>query len=627
VKAQLQSALLVLPGLVLVLGIATAVYWPGLAGQFMLDDGANIVIPYIPRPDREALIYLLTHNGSGLLGRSVSILSFVVTGLQYDLDPWGYKFHNLMLHLLNGVLLFRLLLVLLPRLDARLSASRVLLVAAAGAALWLLHPLQVSTVLYAVQRMTQLAALFTLLALLAWLKARLDPDRGWRQLLFGWVLFPVCGVLAVLSKESGALLPFYLLLIEALALRPTRRELQTDRRSAALLMMFVVLPLVAGLLLAANLGTFADYTGRSFTLPERLLTQVHVLFFYIRLILLPRISQMSLFHDDYPIQSQLDIATLALLALLAGLVWLAWRLRSRAPLLAFGLGWFLVSHLLESTLIPLEMVFEHRNYLALAGLLLPVVHAMVSLPLSGALRLLAPMIIPVLVFMTATRTAEWGNHELFTRIASVEHPGSVRAQNNFVNLLAARGEYPAAVEELRKLSATRREAGVYLHLLLLQCGLGIQDEEALAGVTELLGAQRASVYTLNGLQSLVNNVVEARCQELTLQQVEALVLAALDYPVNADNTTIQSSLLRLRGILAFAQGRYARGYAWYMTAHELTDDTALLHELVKYQLTYKRIEDATETFVLVEQSNASRFGIDNWRVRQLRAELEQARGT
>src|SRR5688572_33481549 len=111
---QIKQALLVLLGLVLALVATASLYWSGLAGSFQLDDGANIVIAYIRDPDWYGVLYTITHNGSGVLGRSVSMLSFVLTGLQYDLDPWGYKFHNLMLHLVNGVLLFQLLLKLLP---------------------------------------------------------------------------------------------------------------------------------------------------------------------------------------------------------------------------------------------------------------------------------------------------------------------------------------------------------------------------------------------------------------------------------------------------------------------------------------------------------------------------------
>src|SRR5690606_37371384 len=101
---QKQTGVLFLLALVACLGLAVFVYWGGLSGPFMVDDGPNIENGFIPNPDWDAIVYTVTHNGSGMLGRSVSMLSFVLSGLQYGLDPYGFKLHNLLLHLLNGVL-------------------------------------------------------------------------------------------------------------------------------------------------------------------------------------------------------------------------------------------------------------------------------------------------------------------------------------------------------------------------------------------------------------------------------------------------------------------------------------------------------------------------------------------
>ena len=118
--------------------------------------------------------------------------------------------------------------------------------------------------------------------------------------------------------------------------------------------------LAAGLiyaLLPAGKWLWAGYELRSFTLLERLLTEARVLWFYLGLIVLPRFEAFGLYHDDISLSTGLLMpwTTLPALLGLAGLVGIAWHVRNRAPLLAFGIAWFLIGHSLESTVLPLEI--------------------------------------------------------------------------------------------------------------------------------------------------------------------------------------------------------------------------------------------------------------------------------
>lgn len=624
---RLKTALWLLACMIACLLLVAFVYWSGLAGEFMLDDGANIIYPYIDNPGWRATLYIVTHNGSGMLGRSVSILSFVLTGLQYGLEPWGYKYHNLLLHLLNGVLLFYLLLQILPVLDRQLEKNRVLLVAGITTTLWLLHPLQASTVLYAVQRMTQLSAFFTLLALLAYVKARLSEVNTWRFHGFGWVLFPLFTGLALLSKENGALIPVYALALEFLVFRPTVPELRANRRLALFVGVFVAVPLLLGAaLLIFGFDSLINYNGRSFSLQERLLTEVHVLFFYMRLIFLPRLRDMSLFHDDYAIVSTLGPVTIVLMGVLLLMLVAIWRLRRSWPVVAFGLAWFLISHLLESTVFPLELVFEHRNYLALAGLLLIPGYAVFKLDQTRMLRWLCPLVIAGLSLMTSVRAAEWGEPEVFYRVARTEHPGSPRALNNYLNFLISRSRYGEAMELLEKqVELTPDQPGAWLHLQVVLCGRGTRSEEGLQKVRESFGQRPVSVYGLNGLQSLMNSVVEDRCPVVSLEEVEVMIDDALAYIADHPHPANQAYLLRMRGIVAFRNGYYAQGYAYFRMAHELSGEIDLLAELARYQLQMGNLRDAEETLILIEQQNAERFGIDQYQLDLAREMVEEAR--
>ena len=117
---------------------------------------------------------------------------------------------------------------------------------------------------------------------------------------------------------------------------------------------------------------WAGYDLRSFTLFERLLTEGRVLWFYLGLIVFPQLEHLGLYHDDIAISTGLFTpwTTLPALVGLAWLAFLSWWTRTRAPLVSFGIAWFLIGHAMESTVLPLEIAHEHRNYLPLLGILL-----------------------------------------------------------------------------------------------------------------------------------------------------------------------------------------------------------------------------------------------------------------
>ncbi len=286
-----------------------------------------------------------------------------------------------------------------------------------------------------------------------------------------------------MSKETGVLIPVYVLLFEVLVYRTTVQQLRQNKHLALWLGVFVLLPLLVGMIgMVVFFEDIANYSNRSFTLVERLLTQLHVVAYYARMILSPRLSGMGLYQDDFPLTTGVDVVTallfLLLLAVLAGI----WVLRKRQPVLAFGLGFFLISHLLESTFIPLELVFEHRNYLAAAGLLLPPVYYLMAPPLPELknLRWLAVPLLAMLVFMTFGRVKEWNSQAMLINIAVQEHPASVRARTDYANLLLDAGRTDEAIAQLEVAhELDPADAGPVMHVLYLRCLQGRRD----AGLT------------------------------------------------------------------------------------------------------------------------------------------------
>ncbi|MGZ8200600.1 MAG: hypothetical protein ACXWUC_07415, partial [Methylosarcina sp.] len=202
--------------------IAAAVYWPGLYGPFFFDDYINITLPEgirLKSLTLDSIRHTMASSSSGPLGRPISQLSFALNYYFSELAPFPYKLTNLAIHGINGILIHAIALLLLTATRLKDSQENTRLIAAFIAAAWLLHPIQLTSVLYAVQRMTSLSTLFLLIAVLLHIRARQHPSPerwGIAYLLLAWLVF---WPLSVFSKESGLLFIGFIFIYEAIIQR------------------------------------------------------------------------------------------------------------------------------------------------------------------------------------------------------------------------------------------------------------------------------------------------------------------------------------------------------------------------------------------------------------------------
>ncbi len=297
------------------------------------------------------------------------VLPNISFGLNYYFgrgDVRGYHLVNVVIHIANALLLYALFIRLLSLNNTlSLPGPPVSEVAFFAALIWALHPLQTNGVTYLVQRMTSMAALFYLASLLAYLAARTSPGGPGRRLVLFATAFS-CGILALLSKETSVLLPFMILACELFFLRRAEGGAGRGRLVTGLVLALFLLGLAAWLYTGPDLVEHLRrvYEQREFTLVERLLTQSRVIFYYLGLIVLPLPSRLNLNHD-FPLSRALTDPPQTLLAL-AGILLLCVLivgLYRNHRLWSFALLWFLANLLLESTVIPLEIIYEHRLYL------------------------------------------------------------------------------------------------------------------------------------------------------------------------------------------------------------------------------------------------------------------------
>lgn len=451
-----------------ILGTTILAFKPGLAGPFLFDDPSNIVGPMTAWLEGQSNWHeFVFGNRSGMLGRTLSMLTFALNGATTGLDVVPFKATNLAIHLLCGSVLFLLLRRLL-RHDRQLSSATGT-VACLITAIWLIHPIQVSTVLYVVQRMAQLSTLFMLLALYAYVVGReaLQAGRtrhGWSML---FVALPACTLLAALSKENGVLVPLLCAVVEFTYFPTMHGASPANTRSRAPIWLFfgifLALPTtLACVALAIHPTRLLDYDGRLFTLWERVLTQPHVLMDYVGALLLPRGASLGVYTDDFPISHGLLDPPATLWAIVGLATWIAASvlLRRRIPAFFAGTGLFLCGHAMESTILPLEMYFEHRNYFPSIGIFLAVAGLLANALALAAdqlrskrtlilLRGGAMAIVLCLATATAIRSETWSTWAGIAEQGVQQHPTSRRAHLDKISILLTLGKTDEAREVLR----------------------------------------------------------------------------------------------------------------------------------------------------------------------------------
>lgn len=422
----------------LLLCLTAAVYWLGLHGDFIFDDYPNIVTNarvHLQSLNWPSLWKALKGYEPGQIGRPLATLSFALDYYAAGKAPYLYKLTSLGVHLINTALVF-LLVTRLLRTPSAGTWSRY--VPWAIALLWAVHPLQVSTVLYVVQRMEMLALTFILAGLLTYLHARtaaISEKAQWAWLLASAAL----AALGLLGKETAALFPCFTLALELTLLgfrapAPTRRLLRWGYGAGLAIGLLVFVIWVLPTYLAPH-----AFDGRNFTVGERLLTQLRVLPMYIGQVLLPLPGSMHFYYDNYPVSTGLlsPPSTLFGGLFLAALLAMACAVRRGMPVFSLGIFWFFAAHLLTSNVFNLELVFEHRNYFAVLGILLAAADLLRRIPAPEGSQIKALVVAAVIVAfggMGILRSAIWGDPLHIAMDLVSKNPGSPRAASDLATL-------------------------------------------------------------------------------------------------------------------------------------------------------------------------------------------------
>lgn len=605
----------------LCLAVAALALWgylPGLHGDFLFDDFANLPAlgNYGHVTSWDVFWRYITSGEADPTGRPIALLSFLLDARDWPAQAYPFKRTNVAIHLANGMLLG----LLLYRLGCSVSepsgpehqpetGARLALAGALSAALWLLHPLFVSTTLYIVQREAMLPATFTFLGLLLWLDGR---SRLWRgQIARGLACMAAglvgCTVLAMLSKANGILLPSLALAVEYTLMRPTdtsrygleptgqthARVRRLNNWALALLAWPTAVAVVAYLVWQGWTGWHAGASAlRPWTLPQRLLTEPRVLFDYLTLLWMPRPFTPGVFNDHILASHSLLQPPSTVLALL-GLFLLAtvtWRLRRRWPAFALAVCFYFVGQVLESSTVALELFFEHRNYLPSALMFWPlalwlcgisirlpaknaspalrVVYVAASTPADQAKAALALVLLGGLAVMTHARATVWGNSRDQALLWATLNPASPRAQAYAAQAEMAAGEPLVAARRLQvALDQAPDDVQLALNLLAARCQAGHLDAATLETASRALASSRDSGSLLaNWFQRVIAEVPHPACPELGADAVRTLLQAARANPLLTRSPGRRQDLLSLQGQVDLVSGDAAGALVQFKAA-------------------------------------------------------------
>lgn len=521
------------------------IYAPGLSGGFWLDDYGSL-------PD---LFESVDANGywegvfggyTGPLGRPLSLLTFAWQHASWA-NPHDFLLFNIVLHILNAGLVFLLCYTLLLRVvpSSEVAPWHRFVLALSACLFWALSPLLVSTVLYVVQRMVLLSSFFVLLACLCFCWGhyllRLGKDRVAISIfILGCGGF---GVLGLLAKESAFLLVVYLLAIKYLYDQTDKPQHWFYRLVIPWALWFACLLFCAYVLVKLQ-GAFAStYHWREFDLTERLLTESRIVWQYLAQLFLPKASYLGLFHDDFAISRSIfnPITTLwSILGwlLVVGIFILACLKRER--LLVFSLAWFIGGHLMESTIIPLELYFEHRNYLPAVGLWFTlVVYARKLFGLIEASVIKRVLLLGLAAYgifiggMTYYLSSLWGKPAELSVIYAAERQGSLRARALMVDLYQQMGAVDKAYNYLDEIEHDfPKELAPRIIKIQFSCLHTSQYSDgvdsALIEFAKKAEFSHGTLLSINGL--IEGGLWQGQCQYYTVDDLVELLKALLQNP-------------------------------------------------------------------------------------------------
>ena len=481
--------------------VVILIYTDTLTTPFIFDDLNNIHNnPHIRVPSLSLKNLAWAGFHSPETRRPVANISFALNYYFSGYNLVSYHVVNILIHAASGIFLFLLAKATLKTPALRTRYEKYGWIPFLTAFIWMVHPLQTQSVAYIVQRMNSLATMFYVLSMLFYVKFRMS-----KALRARWPLFAGCVITAFLAfgtKEITATLPLFIILYEWYFFQELSAQ-WAKRNFLVLGGIFLLFIIIALIYLDYNpvARVLASYRMRDFTPLQRILTEFRVVIFYISLLLWPNPSRLNLDHDFAISYSLVNpVTTLISLTVIIALIAFAILIARKEPLLSFCIFWFFGNLVIESPIIGLELVFEHRNYLPTMFAVL----AIVSLTFRYLKHVLAAAIALSLVgalfcVWTFERNRVWADEITLYQDSAAKSPAKARPQNNLGAALSRQGRLAEAIEQYRAaLMIKPGYADAHYNLGYALAKQGKLDD----GITHFIEALRIDPKNLKALNNL-----------------------------------------------------------------------------------------------------------------------------
>jgi tetratricopeptide (TPR) repeat protein len=492
--------------------------------------------------------------------RPVPMLTFALNWYIGKDKVFGYHIVNNAIHLVTTFFLFLTVLNLLasPNLKGKYQGNEYV-IAFLTAVLWAVNPIQTQAVTYIVQRMASLAAMFYIIGIYFYLKTRRSLP-GYRQLLFitGCLL---SFVLALDSKENAVTFPIAMAGIDILFYQDLSDK--KTRRKVMAALAVVGASMAAILTILYIKGDIAQvlkgYEKRTFTLGERLMTEPRIIIYYLSQIFYPIASRFSLVHD-IKISTSFFKPWTTIPAILAVIFLLGTGFLQavKRPIVALAIFFFFMNHMIESTIIPLELIFEHRNYLPSFFLFFPVATGLIWIidyvkKKNSFIQMLLAVSIAGVIFSfcagTIVRNRAWATEKTLWEDCIVKAPGMARPYHNLAYYHYGKIGNMNKAMELYKKSLTKKytnsktaHALTFNNMAIISCNSGDYKNS----ITYLKKALELRPHYMNALYNLTQVYVRAGRFSKAIESADRLLAERKG----------DGDLLQTKGFVLLTAGRF-----------------------------------------------------------------------
>lgn len=587
--------------------VIVIVYSNTFHAEWHLDDYENITInPNIHVKDisPESLCKTFYFQADNKISRPFARLTFGLNWYVGKDNVVGYHIVNTAVHVLTTFFLFLFILNLFNtyRLKDKYSEQSAYFIALLSAVLWATHPIQIQAVTYIVQRMASMAAMFYIMSMYFYLKGRLGSLP--RKKTFFFIFAGISFGLGLATKENTATLPIAILLMEVIFFQNLKNP-KILRRLVGISAIICGVVILSGswMFLDSGFGAVFKNSGfRYFTPIQRLMTEARVLVFYLSEIYYPVPSRFAIEHD-FAISTSLFKPWTTLPAIIFVILlnfFGAFQIKKR-PLLSFGILFFFLNHLIESTVLSLEIIFEHRNYLPslFSFLYISAVIRWMLDRYENKNKLIYTILTVFVIFMvisfgisTYVRNMDWKTEQSILEDAFQKAPRSARVLNNLAKVYYVKtGRADIAINMLQKALTLKKNNKRQEALILNGIG-GIyyekgNDKEAvpyLRKAVQQFPAYSSARYKLAGALAGIGKYTESK---------EHLDKIISKLPPNVN------SPLNLNGLILAKEKKYKEAFYMFRKCLGIrnNDKNALLNIGALYFLTgeYSRAENFFKT--------------------------------